>query len=262
MQSYRRVSIALLALCLSWAIGCGRPEALGAQKSKSAGPTPAWSEMKSIIEQQWKNSYPKEKILGIEKKGEPEFTQEAGKTETIWDWDWESASAVTIKGREGSYLRQTALVTVERANKTRARFTVAVLYKYAGNRWLFAEMPMGANIEELPGADSPSTPPDDEAIQIFTEAWKKMRPDFDVSSITVLSKPEFHHYGSKYWLTYKLEVNATGTRKGERERFGKKYKCAPNDFSSVLKWDAEKKAWGADEEMIKNFNESGCDEAL
>ncbi len=244
------VGVAALAVCLPWM-------AVGGQRVKSAGPTPAWSEMKVTIQQQWKTSYPNEKILSIEKKGEPEFTEEAGNTETIWDWGWEA----TFKGREGSYLRQTALVTVERANKTRARFTVAALYKYAGNRWLFAEMPVSAQIEELPGADSPSTPANDEAIKIFTEAWKKMRPDFDVNSIAVLGKPEFHHYGSKYWLTYKLEVNVTGTRKGERERFGKKYKCTPADFSSVLKWDAQNKAWAADEEMIKNINESGCEEA-
>jgi hypothetical protein len=210
--------------------------------------------MKAQIENHWKTTYPQEKILNIEKKGGPEFTEEAGNTDSIWDWGWEE----DFKGREGSYCRQTALVTVERANKTRARFTVAVLYKRAGNRWSFAELPVGP-VEELPGAEAPGIPTNEEAVKVFTEAWAKVRPDFDVKSISVSGKPEFHHSGPRTWLTYKLAVEATRTKKGSAAMSGKKFKCEPPDYSSVLKWDPQNKVWGADEAAIKDFNESSCE---
>lgn len=225
-------------------------------KSRSAGEVPGWTEMKAQIENHWKTTYPQEKILNIEKKGQPEFTVEAGNTDSIWDWGWEE----DFKGREGSYCRQTALVTVERANKTRARFTVAVLYKRAGNRWDFAEVPVGP-VEELPGADAPGTPSDEEAVKVFMKAWGKVRPDFEVKSISLLGKPEYHHSGPRTWLTYKLAVEVTGTKNGSQKSYGKKFKCEPADYSSMLKWDAQNKVWGADEDAIKDFNESSCQAA-
>jgi len=253
------VVASVFVLCLIPVFSQAGPQSKAKAKSGSADDVPTWEAMKTQIEDQWKTSYPREKILNIEKKGGPEFTQEAGKTETIWDGNW--TIIVPIKGREGSYCRQTALVTVERANKTRARFTVAALYKRVGNQWEFAEVPVSTNVEELASADSPAGPSNEEAVKIFTDAWGKIRPDFEVKSIEVLGKPEFHHSAPRYWLTYKLSLEVTGTKKGERERYGKKFKCEPADYSSVLKWDAQNKVWAADEDMIKNFNESSCDAA-
>lgn len=99
---------------------------------------------------------------------------------------------------------------MERPNKTRARFTVAALYKLVGERWQFAEMPVSAEVEELPSADAPAFPSNEEAVKIFTEAWKKMRPDFDVNPMEVPGKPQFNQSKGRYWLTYKLAVNVTG----------------------------------------------------
>jgi len=51
-------------------------------------------------------------------------------------------------------------------------------------------------------------------------------------------------------------VTATGTDKGSRSMYQKKYRCEPADYSSVLKLEGG--SWVADEKMIKDFNESGC----
>ena len=160
-----------------------------------------------------------------------------------------------FKGREGSYLRQTALVTVERASKTRARFTVAVLYKHAGNAWQFAEIAPGT-VEEVAGAGCPAAPSNEKAVKFFSDAWKKMRPDFEVQSLEVLGQPKFNQSGGRYCLNYNLATAVTGTKKGFKERFGKKFKCTSRDFSSVLKWDPQAKSWAADESAIQNINES------
>lgn len=88
---------------------------------------------------------------------------------------------------------------------------------------------------------------------LFAEAWKKHRPDFDVQSVQVVkSEPKQHQ--DRRWITYKLVVMVTGTDKGSREMYQKKYRCTPEDYSSVLKLEGGN--WVADEKMIKNVNES------
>ena len=103
----------------------------------------------------------------------------------------------------------------------------------------------------------PATPPDADAIVVFMQAWTKLRPDFSVSSVAVKSK-EPHAYQERRWITYKLTITATGTDKGSKSMLGKVYICEPDEFSSVLKWDADATMWKVDESMITNFNESGC----
>ena len=109
-------------------------------------------------------------------------------------------------------------------------------------------------IAGLPSSDTPS---DADVIKVFTQAWSVLRPDFTVSSITVKGK-EPHQYQDRRWITYKLSIIATGTDQGSKSMAGRKYLCEPDDFSSVLKWDAEAKLWKVDEKMVKNFNESSC----
>ena len=92
-----------------------------------------------------------------------------------------------------------------------------------------------------------------QAAAIFTEAWKKHRPDFDLQSVQVL-KSEAKQHQDRRWITYKLAITATGTDKGSREMYQKKYRCTPEDYSSVLKLEGG--SWVADEKMIKNVNES------
>ena len=101
------------------------------------------------------------------------------------------------------------------------------------------------------------SPPDADAIAVFKQAWATNRPDFSVISIAVKSKDP-HKYQERRWINYKLAIMATGTDQGAKSMLGKKYLCEPEDYSSVLKWDADAKMWKVDESMVKNFNESSC----
>jgi hypothetical protein len=98
-----------------------------------------------------------------------------------------------------------------------------------------------------------AAPSNAQAIQLFTEAWKKHRPDFDVHSVEVL-KSETKQHQDRRWITYKLAITATGTDKGSRAMYQKKYRCTPEDYSSVLKLEGG--AWVPDTKMIANVNES------
>ena len=98
-----------------------------------------------------------------------------------------------------------------------------------------------------------SPPSNAQAAAIFTEAWKKHRPDFDVQSVEVL-KSEPKSYQEKRWINYKLAITATGTDKGSRAMYQKKYRCTPEDYSSVLKLEGG--GWIPDDKMIRDVNES------
>jgi hypothetical protein len=228
--------LAIFALLLS----CG--EAL-AQQAMS------WPAVHDAVAQHWKKTYPAEKVLKIEQKGKLDFysTERRTDTDTSWGWFWDTRMVET----EGAYARQVALVTVERANKTQARFEVAALFQRTGNAWNFRQIVVGKS-DDLTAAKAVDLPSRDAAVKVFTDAWKKQRPDFTVESIEVLgSEPK--QSGDKRWVTYKLAITATGTDKGSRKMFGKKYRCTPADYSSVLKFESG--AWVADEGMIKNINE-------
>jgi hypothetical protein len=105
---------------------------------------------------------------------------------------------------------------------------------------------------------APGAPSNAQAVAIFTEAWKKHRPDFSVEKIEVL-KSEPKSYQEKRWINYKLAITATGTDKGSRSMYQKKYLCEPADYSSVLKLEGG--GWVADDKMIRDFNESSCSPA-
>lgn len=96
-------------------------------------------------------------------------------------------------------------------------------------------------------------PSNAQAVAIFTEAWKKLRPDFSVESIQIL-KSEAKQYQERRWIVYKLAIAATGTDKGSRSMYQKKYRCTPEDYSSVLK--LESGSWVPDANMIRDMNES------
>lgn len=96
-------------------------------------------------------------------------------------------------------------------------------------------------------------PSNAQAMAIFSEAWKKHRPDFSVESIQVL-KSEAKQYQDRRWIVYKLAITATGTDKGSREMYQKKYRCTPEENSSVLKLEGGN--WVADQKMIQYVNES------
>jgi hypothetical protein len=212
----------------------------------------SWPTVQKQLTEHWKKTYPSEKILKLEKKGDLQYyaTDRQTQTTDYWGWFWETK---TIE-RNGAFARQVALVTVERANKTQARFEVAALFERTGNAWQSKGVAV-RDSKDLTAAKAGDLPTSAQAVAIFTEAWKKNRPDFSVEKVEVL-KSEPKSYQEKRWINYKLAITATGTDKGSRSMYQKKYRCEPADYSSVLKLEGG--SWAADEKMIKDFNESSC----
>ena len=238
-----RIAIAFLLATFS----CTAPAQGGAM---------SWPTVRAQLEAHWKKTYANEKILKIEQKGPIQYYGSERSTDTTsdsWGWFWETR---TIE-RSGAFARQVALVTVERSNKTQARFEVAALFERVGNAWQSKGVAV-RDSKDLTAAKAGDLPSNAQAVAIFTAAWKKNRPDFDVHSVEVL-KSEPKSYQEKRWVNYKLAVTATGTDKGSRSMYQKKYRCEPADYSSVLNFQGG--SWVADEKMIKDYNESGCSPA-
>ncbi len=213
-------------------------------------PAMSWSSVRAQLEAHWKKTYPTERILKIEQKGPLEYYAAERQTQTTdyWGWFWETR----VIERQGAFARQVAAVTVERANKTQARFEVAALFERQAGAWRSKGVAV-RDSKDLTAAKAGDLPSASQAAALFTEAWKKHRPDFDVHSVEVL-KSEPKQSGERRWITYKLAITATGTDKGSREMYQKKYRCTPEDYSSVLKLEGG--SWVADDKMIKNVNES------
>jgi len=210
----------------------------------------SWPTVQKQLAGHWKKTYPTEKILKIEKKGDLQYyaTDRQTQTTDYWGWFWETK----MIERNGAFARQVALVTVERANKTQARFEVAALFERTGNAWQSQGVAV-RDAKDLTAAKAGDLPGSAQAAAIFTAAWKKNRPDFDVHSVEVLkSEPKQHE--DKRWINYKLAITATGTDKGSRAMYQKKYRCTPEDYSSVLKLEGG--SWVADEKMIRDVNEA------
>jgi len=210
----------------------------------------AWSSVQKQLQEHWKKTYPTEKILKIEKKGDLQYyaTERTTQTTDYWGWLWETK---TIE-RNGAFARQVAAVTVERANKTQAQFEVAALFERQGNAWQSKGVAV-RDSKDLSAAKAGDLPSHAQAAGIFSDAWKKLRPDFDVHSVEVL-KSEPRQSGERRWITYKLAITATGTDKGSQSMYQKKYRCTPEDYSSVLKLEGG--SWVVDANMIKNVNEA------
>jgi hypothetical protein len=210
-----------------------------------------WPTIEKQMREHWKKTYPTEKILKIEQKGKLEYYATERRTEVDFSWGWVWDSRVIE--RNGAFARQVADVTVERANKSQARFEVAALFERMGNNWQSKGVAV-RDAKDLSAAKAGDLPSSAQAAAIFTEAWKKHRPDFAVEKVEVLkSEPKSHQ--ERRWINYKLAITATGTDKGSREMYQKKYRCEPADYSSVLKLEGG--SWVADDKMIKNINESG-----
>ena len=219
-----------------------------------------WVQVKQKVAAYWQEHYPAEKVLGIEQKGGVEYTatQQTQENTTYTDW-WGSDWITTTKEIQGSFARQVVLVSVERANKTRARFQVAALYRGTGKQWQFDQITVGP-VTELGQPGEQGAPTKAAAEQIFKEAWSKSRPDFTVSTVTVLAAPKLGQSGDKRWANYQLAIDVTGTDKAPSAMRGKRYRCTPPDYASVLKHQGD--AWVADTDAIVNVNESSqCDPA-
>jgi len=120
------------------------------------------------------------------------------------------------------------------------------------NRMAIALIVAAASCSAIAQTKAVAPPSSAQAAAIFTAAWKKHRPDFDVHSVEVL-KSEAKQYQDRRWIVYKLAITATGTDKGSRAMYQKKYRCTPED-SSVLKLEGSN--WVADAKMIEYVNES------
>jgi hypothetical protein len=211
----------------------------------------SWPAIDKQLREHWKKTYPTEKILKVAKKGNVEYyaTERKYEIDASWGYIWSSS----IIERNGAFARQVADVTVERANKTQAAFEVAALFERMGSKWESKGVAV-RGAKDLSAAKAGDLPSSAQAAQIFTAAWKHHRPDFTVEKVDVL-KSEPKQSGDRRWITYKLAITATGTDKGSREMYQKKYLCTPADYSSVLKLEGG--SWVADDKMIKNINEAG-----
>ena len=210
----------------------------------------SWASVQKQLTEHWKKTYPAEKILKMEQKGKLEYyaTERKYEIDASWGYIWSSS----IIERNGAFARQVALVTIERPNKAQTRFEVAALFEKMGGNWVSKGVAV-RDAKDLSAAKAGDLPSSAQAAAIFTEAWKKLRPDFDVHSVDVL-KSEPKQSGDRRWITYKLAISATGTDKGSQSMYQKKYRCTPEDYSSVLKLEGG--SWVVDANMIKNVNES------
>jgi hypothetical protein len=210
----------------------------------------SWPAVEKQLREQWKKTYPSEKILKVERKGKIEYyaTERQTQTTDYWGWLWETK----VIERNGAFARQVALVTIERANKTQARFEVAALFERIGGAWQSKGVAV-RDVKDLTAAKAGDLPSSSQAAAIFAEAWKKHRPDFAIEKVEVL-KSEPKSYQERRWINYKLAITATGTDKGSRSMYQKKYRCTPEDYSSVLKLEGGN--WAADDKMIRDVNES------
>jgi hypothetical protein len=214
------------------------------------GNSMSWPAVRAQLEAHWKKTYPAEKILKVEQKGPLQYYASERRTEVLesWGWIW----GTVLVERQGAFARQVADVTVERANKSQAAFEVAALFERTGNAWQSKGVAV-RDAKDITAAKAGDLPNNTQAAALFTAAWKKHRPDFDVHSVEVLkSEPKSHQ--DRRWITYKLAISATGTDKGSQSMYQKKYRCTPEDYSSVLKLEGG--SWVPDEKMIRNVNES------
>ena len=210
----------------------------------------SWPELRKHIETSWKQSYPTEKILKMEPKGKVQYysSETTRDVSSSWGWIWDER----VIERQGAFARQVVHVTIERANKTQALFEVAAVFERKGNAWQYRSVAPG-KVTDLTAAKAGDLPSSAQAAAIFTAAWKQHRPDFAVEKIEVL-KSEPKSYQERRWINYLLAITATGTDKGSREMYQKKYLCKPSDYSSVLKFEGGN--WVADDKMIRSINES------
>jgi len=210
----------------------------------------SWSSVRSQLEAHWKKTYPTEKIVRIEQKGPLQYYASERRTVLLESWGWVWGTALIE--RQGAFARQVASVSVERANKSQAAFEVAALFERTGSGWQSKGVAV-RDSKDLSAAKAGDLPSHAQAAAIFTEAWKKLRPDFDVHLVEVL-KSEPRQHQERRWVNYKLAITATGTDKGSKSMYQKKYRCTPDDFSSVLKLEGGN--WVPDDKMIRNVNES------
>lgn len=219
-----------------------------------------WPQVQAKIEAHWAGTYAREKVLSITEKGAPQYSSSKRVTNTAHiGSSWYSAWVTSTKTVHGSFARQVALVTVERANKSRARFEVAALYRGDGEAWVFDRIAVGP-VSELGAPSDPARPDDAAASKLFAEAWGRKRDDFEVGAIKVLAAAKLGASKARRWLSYRLEISATGTAKASPKYRGKAVTCKPADYASVLRWEVESKAWRVDESMVKDINEDrDCD---
>lgn len=227
-------------------VSCCLPSAPAAAAPAGVG----WERMQADVSQGWSRSYPREKVLALEKKGVAEYKHEYGGSETTtfgsasfsddWSLSWTESSRTTEKPK-GFFLRQLVLVTVERPNQTRARYTVAAIYKENNGQWEFSEIATRADLVEELGGGAGVVPPPAAAVatELFLQrAQQKCVPDYAMKSASLLSEPSLGRSGKRIWYSYRVALEGTA-------RDGRPARCEVTDVA-WLRWNAEKKQWEVD----------------
>ncbi|MBE0612893.1 MAG: hypothetical protein IH604_04415 [Burkholderiales bacterium] len=220
----------------------------------------SWPQVKRKIEDHWKTTAPRERVLSVERKGKPQYSASQRVTDSAYiGSSWYSAWITSYETIQGSFARQVALVTVERPNKSKARFEVAALYRGEGKSWRFDQVAIGP-VTELGAPGDPAQPAEEAALAIFREAWAGKRSDMEVKSMKLLAPPKLAGTPKRRVLRYRMEVSVLGTAKASKKYRGQSLTCRPEDYSSVLIWDTKRGAWRADESMIQIINKDRvCD---
>jgi hypothetical protein len=239
------IAVTLLAVSIAALFARGQKQAPAPPAQSRPGP--AWQRVRAEIEKSWAKSYPREKVLNIEKKGEPDFKHEYGGSETTtfgtasfswydWSTSW-SETKVTREKPKGFFFRQVALVTAERPNGSRARFTVAALFKQRDSAWDFAELALNAEVEELGGGgDMPAPIPAEDARKLFLEAAQKQcLPEYKITSARLEGEPKLGRSAKRVWYAYKVVLEGSTPQ-------GKKVRCQVTDLA-WLHWETDKKAY-------------------
>jgi hypothetical protein len=239
-------------------------EAIGGLEFKALAdvkPPPA-SDAQRLLEESWKTCEGFT-VEGVQLKGEPEFQREPGADRAKARRGYVYSAVVTATGTGAARLSTKGagyqadgrfLLWMDPTQRTWSVDKRAL-------RCNFQQVKEAPHVDEKP-ASIPGTqaaaPGDAAAQKAFQQAWTRARPDFEVKAVA-LSKPgEVHKSGAKSWVTCNLVIDVVGTSQGPKEWAGKKLRCTPEDFSSVINWSAADSAWVVDEKTVKDVNERGA----
>jgi hypothetical protein len=201
----------------------------------------------------WKKTYPSEKILKVEQKGKLEYyahrAPHRGPTSP-------GAGYGTPGDRAQRRLRTPGGAGHGRARQQDAGALRGCRAVRAHGQRLAIERRCSARRQGPDRSQGWRTcPTSAQAVAIFTEAWKKNRPDFSVEKIEVLkSEPKSNQ--EKRWINLQARDHGDRHRQRQPQHVREEIPLRAGRYSSVLNFQGG--SWVADEKMIKDYNESGC----
>lgn len=171
--------------------------------------------MRKSIEHAYAKSYPLERILNIERDGEPEYRLEEGGSVSLSDGETRALPS-------GYFLVQAIKVIVERDDESRARFYIMARFKRSDFGWDFAELATTMNgPDELGGAGAPPPPPRSDAQRILLHAAvEQYSPEFTILSLTQEGEPVLgrnRELGKPTLFFYRYAVTLDGDAGGGKK---------------------------------------------